>query len=91
MELGSRFIERIAQAPQIQIPESLTEREATVLRLLAKGRANKQIARELEIGEQTVKTHVSNILAKLQLQSRTAAAVYAVQPGLVSADDVGHG
>lgn len=70
-------------------PEALTERETVVLRLLARGRANKQIARELHIGEQTVKTHVSNILAKLQLQSRTQAALYAVDRGLVSANELG--
>ncbi|HMO53350.1 MAG TPA: response regulator transcription factor, partial [Tepidiformaceae bacterium] len=52
-------------------PESLTDRETEVLRLLAGGYANKEIARELIIGEKTVKTHVSNILAKLGVQSRT--------------------
>jgi DNA-binding NarL/FixJ family response regulator len=71
-------------------PEKLTERETSVLRLLARGQANKQIARELKIGEQTVKTHVSRILSKLQLQSRTAAALYALDRGLVGAGDVGH-
>jgi two-component system, NarL family, response regulator LiaR len=71
-------------------PEGLTERETSVLRLVAKGHANKEIARELKIGEQTVKTHVSSILSKLQLRSRTAAALYAVDRGLVSASDVGH-
>jgi DNA-binding NarL/FixJ family response regulator len=72
-------------------PEVLTERETAVLRLIAKGQANKQVARELHIGEQTVKTHVSNILGKLQLQSRTQAALYAVERGLVSASDLGRG
>jgi len=79
---------------EVQIPgspETLTERETAVLRLLARGRANKQIARELTIGEQTVKTHVSSILGKLQLQSRTQAALYAVDRGLVSASDLGRG
>jgi NarL family two-component system response regulator LiaR len=79
---------------EVQIPgspEVLTERETAVLRLLAKGQANKQVARELGIGEQTVKTHVSNILGKLQLQSRTQAALYAVERGLVSASDLGRG
>jgi NarL family two-component system response regulator LiaR len=70
-------------------PEALTERETVVLRLLARGQANKQIARELHIGEQTVKTHVSNILGKLQLHSRTQAALYAVDRGLVSANELG--
>ncbi len=79
---------------EVQIPgspEALTERETAVLRLVAKGQANKQVARELGIGEQTVKTHVSNILGKLQLQSRTQAALYAVERGLVSASDLGRG
>jgi DNA-binding NarL/FixJ family response regulator len=70
-------------------PEALTERETAVLRLIAKGQANKQVARQLGIREQTVKTHVSNILGKLQLQSRTQAALYAVERGLVSASDLG--
>lgn len=79
---------------EVQIPgspEALTERETAVLRLVAKGQANKQVARELGIGEQTVKTHVSNILGKLQLQSRTQAALYAVERGLVSSNDLGQG
>jgi DNA-binding NarL/FixJ family response regulator len=65
-------------------PETLTERETEVLRLVAQGMGNKQIARMLEIGEKTVKTHVSNILAKLGVQSRTQAALYAVEIGLAS-------
>ncbi len=69
-------------------PEALTEREVDVLRLLAQGQANKQIARNLQIGEKTVKTHVSNILAKLGVPSRTQAALYAVRIGLVSADQL---
>ncbi len=62
--------------------EPLTERETDVLRLLAKGLANKEIARELRIGEKTVKTHVSNILMKLGVQSRTQAALQATRMGL---------
>ena len=69
-------------------PEALTEREIDVLRLLAQGQANKQIAASLHIGEKTVKTHVSNILAKLGVPSRTQAALYAVRIGLVSADQL---
>jgi two-component system, NarL family, response regulator LiaR len=69
-------------------PEALTEREIDVLRLLAQGQANKQIARDLRIGEKTVKTHVSNILAKLGVPSRTQAALYAVRIGLVSTDQL---
>lgn len=64
-------------------PEALTDRETEVLRLLAQGKANKEIAAELVIGEKTVKTHVSNILSKLNVSSRTQAALYAVRIGLV--------
>lgn len=67
-------------------PEALTERETEVLRLLAQGRSNKEIAAALTIGEKTVKTHVSNILSKLNVPSRTQAALYAVRIGLVSID-----
>jgi two-component system, NarL family, response regulator LiaR len=61
----------------------LTERERQVLALIARGRANKAIAFELGVAEKTVKTHVSNILAKLNLTDRTQAALYAVREGLV--------
>jgi two-component system, NarL family, response regulator LiaR len=64
-------------------PEELTEREVDVLRLLAQGKSNKEIALLLSIGEKTVKTHVSNILSKLNVSSRTQAALYAVRIGLV--------
>jgi DNA-binding NarL/FixJ family response regulator len=64
-------------------PEELTERETDVLRLLALGLANKEIAQRLTIGEKTVKTHVSNILSKLHVVSRTQAALHAVRIGLV--------
>lgn len=63
--------------------EELTERELEVLRLLAQGQSNKEIAYKLSIGEKTVKTHVSNILAKLNVSSRTQAALYAARIGLV--------
>ena len=63
-------------------PQALTERETDVIKLLARGKANKEIAMELVIGEKTVKTHVSNILLKLGVQSRTQAALYAAQNGL---------
>ncbi|HRV94387.1 MAG TPA: response regulator transcription factor [Anaerolineae bacterium] len=65
-------------------PENLTERETEVLRLIGKGLSNKEIARELSIGEKTVKTHVSAVLNKLGVLSRTQAALHAVKIGLVS-------
>jgi NarL family two-component system response regulator LiaR len=72
-------------------PEALTQREGEVLQLLARGRANKEIARDLAISERTVKTHVHSILAKLGVQSRTQAALYAGRVGLVSVDQLGSG
>jgi two-component system, NarL family, response regulator LiaR len=66
--------------------DALTEREVKVLQLLARGSANKQIARDLGIAEKTVKTHVSSILGKLGVQSRTQAALYAGRVGLVRLD-----
>lgn len=80
-EVAARLVREI-KAPDS--PEKLTERETDVLRLLALGRSNKEIANELVIGEKTVKTHVSSILMKLGLSSRTQAALHAVRIGLVS-------
>jgi DNA-binding NarL/FixJ family response regulator len=65
-------------------PDTLSSREIDVLRWLARGLANKEIARELAIAEKTVKTHVSSILAKLGVQSRTQAALYAGRVGVVA-------
>ena len=65
--------------------DSLTARERQVLTLIAGGATNRQIARQLGVTERTARTHVSNILAKLQLSSRTQAALWAVHQGLASA------
>lgn len=72
---------REVRAPES--PEPLTDREMEVLHLLAQGQSNREIAQNLIIGEKTVKTHVSNILAKLGVPSRTQAALYAVRIGMV--------
>jgi DNA-binding NarL/FixJ family response regulator len=64
--------------------DELTKREKEVLQEIACGKSNKEIAFSLEITEKTVKTHVSNILMKLQLQDRTQAALYAVKHGFVT-------
>jgi two-component system, NarL family, response regulator LiaR len=74
-----------------EAPETLTDRESEVLRLLAGGLANKEIAAHLGIGDQTVKTHVGNILAKLGVRSRTQAALFAAQTGLVPAEALAGG
>jgi DNA-binding NarL/FixJ family response regulator len=82
-QAAARLVREV-RAPES--PEALTERETEVLRLLAQGKANKEIAAALAIGENTVKTHVSNVLEKLGVQSRTQAALYAAQIGLVALD-----
>lgn len=65
------------------LTEELTKRELEVLLEIAKGKSNKEIASSLFITEKTVKTHVSNVLSKLNLQDRTQAALYAVKNGLI--------
>lgn len=82
-QAAARLVREV-RAPES--PETLTERETDVLRLLAQGKANKEIAAQLFIGENTVKTHVSSILVKLGVQSRTQAALYARQIGLGPVD-----
>lgn len=85
VQLSPKAAERLmreVRAPER--PEVLTQRETEVLRLLAQGQANKEIGRTLNISEKTVKTHVSSILAKLGVPSRTQAALYAARIGLVS-------
>lgn len=67
---------------------TLTEREREVLRQLAHGLTNKQIAEALVIGEETVKTHVGNILSKLHLAHRSQAIIYALKNGLVTLDEL---
>jgi NarL family two-component system response regulator LiaR len=69
-----------------EIREPLTERETEVLHLLAQGRSNKEIARDLHVVEDTVKVHVKHILAKLGVQSRTQAVLCAMRLGLVPAE-----
>ncbi|MFO7697250.1 MAG: response regulator transcription factor [Anaerolineae bacterium] len=75
---------------EVRTPEEsidpLTARETEVLQLLAHGQSNKEISQALHIGEQTVKTHVSHILDKLGVSSRTQAALYAIRVGLVATD-----
>lgn len=66
----------------------LTEREREVLRQLALGRTNREIAEALVVSEETIKTHVGNILSKLQLASRMQAVLYALKRGLISLDEL---
>ena len=85
-DIMRKLMDQVAtQTTRIQeIPaENLTERELDVVRLVAQGRSNHEIAQELVISEKTVKTHISNILGKLHLADRTQLAIYAIKKGLV--------
>lgn len=74
--------------PRPPTTDPLTPREVEVLNVLAGGKSNQQIADQLGISETTVRTHVSNILAKLHLASRTEAALYALKEGMASLDEI---
>jgi NarL family two-component system response regulator LiaR len=87
VQLTPKAAARLMQAISTpESPEALTERETAVLRLLAQGYSNKQIAHSLHTTEKTTKTHVSRILSKLGVQSRTQATLYAIRIGLASAN-----
>jgi DNA-binding NarL/FixJ family response regulator len=81
--VARRLTLSLRAAPRDEPKAELTTRELEVLRLLGAGKANKEIAAELSISERTARTHVSNILGKLGLTSRTQAALWAVREGLV--------
>jgi NarL family two-component system response regulator LiaR len=76
---------RAVDARQAQV-EDLTERELQVVRLVAQGCSNREIANKLVISAKTVKTHISNILGKVHLEDRTQLAIYAIREGLVDKD-----
>ena len=87
--IALKMLQELSHPPQRPpTPDPLSEREMEVLRLLAQGKSNREIADQLVITELTVRTHVSNILGKLHLASRTQAALYALKEGLASLDDV---
>ncbi|HEX8599677.1 MAG TPA: response regulator transcription factor [Chloroflexia bacterium] len=78
---------------EVRAPEpmaTLSERETEVLRLLAQGHSNKELAQALGISEKTIKAHITSVLTKLNATSRTQAALYAVRAGLVPADTLGN-
>jgi NarL family two-component system response regulator LiaR len=86
--IARKLLQEIMHPPaQTPMPEPLTEREVEVLRLVAMGRSNREIGDDLVISEATVRTHVSNVLGKLHVASRTQAALYALREGLASLDD----
>jgi NarL family two-component system response regulator LiaR len=90
--IARKVLQELSRPPsQPLTAEPLTEREVEVLQVLATGKSNQEIAAELVISEATVRTHVSNILGKLHLASRTQAALYALREGLASLDDASPG
>ena len=88
-EFTAQLVNAIAAKPDKADPlDSLTARELDVLRLLAHGLSNAQIAARLAIGEGTVKTHISSLFSKLSLSDRTQAALYAIKRALVKPDEI---
>lgn len=86
--IARKLLQEIAQPVDLPpAPEALTARELGVLRLIAQGLSNQEIADQLSVSEPTVRTHVSRILGKLHLASRTQAALYAVREGLEAEDE----
>ena len=86
--IAKKVLEELHTSSEDQLTyESLTKRELEVLSLIAQGLENREIASQLVVSEATVRTHVSNILGKLHLASRTQAALYALREGLASLDD----
>jgi DNA-binding NarL/FixJ family response regulator len=88
--VASRLMSPVREGRSIDRLSELTSRELDVLRLVAAGKPNKQIANELSISERTARTHVSRILRKLRLSSRTQAALWAVRQGLVEVEREPH-
>jgi NarL family two-component system response regulator LiaR len=89
-EVARRLLREMSkEEPAPEKAARLTDREKEVLRQLARGLSNEGLAKTLFISEATARTHVSNILGKLELASRTQAALYALRHGLASLDDVG--
>jgi DNA-binding NarL/FixJ family response regulator len=84
--VARRLMSSLREVPDGQPVSDLTSRELDVLRLVAGGKPNKEIATELAISERTARTHVSRVLRKLGLSSRTQAALWAVREGLVDLD-----
>jgi DNA-binding NarL/FixJ family response regulator len=81
--VAARLVEAIAQPPARDPAANLTRREREVLELIGEGRSNKAIALALNVSEKTVKTHVGHLLAKLGVNDRTQAALYAERAGLL--------
>ena len=88
--IARKLLQEIARPVERQpAPEALTEREMSVLLLIAQGLSNQEIADRIAVSESTVRAHVSRILGKLHLTNRTQAALYAVREGLADAGEAG--
>jgi DNA-binding NarL/FixJ family response regulator len=92
--LTRRLVERFARSRPVRadvrrLAASLTPREVDVLRLVARGLSNQEVARSLYIGETTVKTHLARLFAKLGVRDRVQAVVFAYESGLVATDAAG--
>jgi NarL family two-component system response regulator LiaR len=86
--VAGRILQALSQSePATPSPDALTARELDVLREVARGYSNQEIAVRLSLSEATVRSHISHILSKLQLNSRTQATLYALREGLVTLDD----
>ena len=86
--IARKLLQEVARSANLKpAPEALTAREMEVLRLIAQGLSNKELADKLCVSEPTVRTHVGRILGKLHLANRTQAALYAVREGLAELDD----
>jgi len=86
--VARKVLEEVFQPTEKPLsPDPLTKREIEVLQVVAKGKSNREIAEVLNISETTVRTHVSNILAKLHLASRTEAALYALKEGMAKLEE----
>jgi DNA-binding NarL/FixJ family response regulator len=83
-------LEAVNQLPIKQNESPLTERELQVLRLLGEGRSNKETAVTLQISDQTVKNHISHIFAKLGVNDRTSAVLFAISQGWINNSDIEH-
>jgi len=81
--VAARLVESLATSEEDRPLDRLTPREREVLELIGRGFPNKRIAQRLDVSEKTVKTHVGHVLAKLGVNDRTQAAVFAVRAGLV--------
>lgn len=82
-EVTGKMMLKMRQKTKVELHEDLTTREMEILLLMTEGKSNQEIADELFIALKTVKTHVSNILSKLQVQDRTQAVIYAFKHSLV--------